>query len=374
MIGFSLFAPLAIVYFSRVSGSYALGASIFGITMLASAVFEVPTGVWSDRMGRRKTIILGSWSRVLAYIFYALGLSYWFLTIGAILEGLSRAFYSGNNDALLHDTLADDNLADDYDVYLGKTSAAEQLALALSATLGGIIASFSFSWLLWISVFAQAVVLLLSYKFIEPRKRSTVEQNVYVHIKEAFNLFVKNRKLRLLSLASIATFSLNEIMYQFRAAFIVTVWPLWAVGFANTIPNLGATWSFYYGGQIIRRFGAMTVLLFKTIWGKFIGLISYGFPSVLSPILTSTGSLMYGAGEVAEKSLMQKEFSDKERATMSSLNTFGGSIGFAIMSLILGGLADVFGPARALFILTIMGIPLIYMYWILFRREQRLVP
>ncbi|HBO10654.1 TPA: hypothetical protein DD448_01765, partial [Candidatus Collierbacteria bacterium] len=47
LIGFSLFAPLAIIYFSRVSGSYTLGASIFGITMLASAIFEVPTGIWS---------------------------------------------------------------------------------------------------------------------------------------------------------------------------------------------------------------------------------------------------------------------------------------------------------------------------------------
>jgi len=98
LIGFTFFAPLAIIYFSRVSGSYTLGASIFGISMLASAIFEVPTGIWSDRMGRRGTIILGSWVRVLAYIFYALGFSYWWLVGGAILEGLSRAFYSSNNN------------------------------------------------------------------------------------------------------------------------------------------------------------------------------------------------------------------------------------------------------------------------------------
>ena len=34
LIGFSPFAPLAIIYFSKVSGSFTLGASIFGIIML----------------------------------------------------------------------------------------------------------------------------------------------------------------------------------------------------------------------------------------------------------------------------------------------------------------------------------------------------
>lgn len=77
LIGFSLFAPLAIIYFSRVSGSFTLGASVFGITMLASAIFEVPTGIWSDKVGRKQTIILGSWARVIAFILYAIGLSYW---------------------------------------------------------------------------------------------------------------------------------------------------------------------------------------------------------------------------------------------------------------------------------------------------------
>ena len=114
LIGFSLFAPLAIIYFSKVSGSFTLGASIFGITMLASALLEVPTGIWSDKVGRKGTIILGSWARVIAFILYAIGLSYWWLVAGAIFEGLSRSFYSGNNDALLYDTLADNGLEDQY--------------------------------------------------------------------------------------------------------------------------------------------------------------------------------------------------------------------------------------------------------------------
>ncbi len=373
LIGFSLFAPLAIIYFSRISGSYALGASIFGITMLASAIFEVPTGILSDRVGRKYTIVLGSWARVLAFIFYAIGLSYWFLVIGAVLEGLSRAFYSGNNDAFLHDTLADDGLELEYDEHLGKTSSTEHTALAISALIGSIIASISFSYLIWISVAIQIAILVVSYRFIEPRARMKLDTNIYAHLKEAIVLFARNRKLRLLSFASMLAFAVGEMKYQFRAVFINTLWPLWAVGLANVLSNFGASLSFYFSGAMIKKFGETKILFLRSIYGKITGFIAYGFPSILSPIIISTPSILHGVGNVAESKLMQKEFSDHQRATMSSLNALGGNIGFFLMSLLLGGLADNFGPARALVIMTAVELPVIYFYYLIFHAKAKAV-
>lgn len=346
LIGFSLFAPLAIIYFSKVSGSYTLGASIFGITMLSSAIFEVPTGIWSDRVGRRGTIILGSWARVLAFILYAIGLSYWWLVTGAILEGLSRSFYSGNNDAFLHDTLADDGMEGEYDEYLGKTSSNEQMALGLSALAGGIIATFSFNYLLWLSVLSQLVMLYVSYLFIEPKSRKKLDTNSFAHLKEAVRLFISNKKLRFLSLTSIINFSISEMMYRFRAAFISSVWPLWAVGLANVLSNFGATLSFYYSGKIIKKFKAAKILLFRGFWTKTASFIAYGIPSIFSPLILATSSLLFGVGSVVESKLMQAEFSDHQRSTMASLNSLAGNIAYAIMSVILGSLADATSPAE----------------------------
>jgi MFS family permease len=370
LIGFSLFAPLAIIYFSKVSGSYTLGASIFGVVMLASAIFEVPTGIWSDRVGRRGTIILGSWARVIAFILYAIGLSYWWLVAGAILEGLSRSFYSGNNDAFLHDTLADDGLEGEYDEYLGKTTSVEQLAMGLSALLGGIIANFSFTYLMWLSVISQIFMLGISYRFIEPRTRPAQNTNVYAHVNEAIKLFIHNKKLRLLSIASILGYSISEVKWEFTSAFTASVWPLWAIGISRTLPSFGASVSFFYSGKLIRKFSKIKILLFESVMGKVVGFIAYGIPSILSPIILSFTSLLYGVGSVAKNTLMQHEFSDHQRATMSSLNSLGGSMGFAIMSILLGGLADFMGPAKALIVLTVISLPIIYLYWLLFKNDK----
>lgn len=373
LIGFSLFAPLAIIYFAKVSGSFVLGTSIFGIIMLSSAIFELPTGIWSDKMGRKYTVVMGTWSRLIAFVFYAIGASYGWLVIGAILEGLSRSLYSGNNDALLYDTLVDDNKLENYEEVQGKISSLEQLSMGISAILSGLIVFFSFNDLLWFSVLIHCVMLVTTYFLVEPRSRKVHDTNVFSHVKEAISLFVRNKKLRLLSLASILSYSISELKWEFSSAFIATVWPVWAIGISKMLPSFGASISFFFSGKLIKKFKAVNILLFDSIYGKFISFVSLIFPSVFSPLLMSTPSFLYGVSCVAEKTLMQHEFSDHQRATMSSLNSLAGSFGFAIMSLVLGSLADLFGPAKAMIVLTLISLPTVYIYWVIFRKDKSAV-
>lgn len=372
LIGFSLFAPLAIIYFSQVSGSYVLGTSVFGIIMLSSAIFEVPTGTWSDKVGRKTTIILGTIARLIAFSLYATGLSYWWLVAGAIMEGMSRSFYSGNNEALLYDSLADEQKQESYAEFQGKVSSTEQLAMGISAILSGLIIFFPFSYLLWFSVFVQGLMLVICYWLIEPGHHPGKEANIYAHIKEAFLLFVTNKKLRLLSLASILSYSIGELKWEFNSAFVASVWPAWAIGIARTIPSFGSSISFYFSGKLIRKFKALKILLAGNIYGKAVNLVALSFPSVISPFIMSTTSFLHGVRSIAQSTLMQNEFTNHQRATMSSLNSLGGSVLYFVFSLLLGGLADLWGPARALIVLTIISAPAIWIYWILFKRDRDL--
>jgi MFS family permease len=106
---FSLFAPIAILYFSQVSGSYLLGMSVFSAIFISQSLFELPTGLFSDHFGRKKTIILGSLAGLISVLFFAISYNYFLLLLGAIFEGLGRASFSGNNDAYLYDLLSESN-------------------------------------------------------------------------------------------------------------------------------------------------------------------------------------------------------------------------------------------------------------------------
>ncbi len=354
-IDFSLWSPLAIIYFSRVSGSYTLGLSIFSIIMISSAIFELPTGFISDKYGRKKTLIFGSICFLFGAIFYAIGINYWLLVFGAVFQGIGRAFYSGNNDALLYDNLVMVNKIEDFGEYNGKIGSMSQIALAISALFSSLIAFFPMSFLLWVSVIPQLICLILSLKIIDVETVEKESSNIFIHIREAFKNFISNFKLRQLSLVSIISFGMGEAAWQFRSAFVNTLWPTWAVGFAQVLSNIGASLSFKFSGKIIKKFTAFKMLIVDGIFSKFIDLISLIFPGVWSPGLMASTSLLFGVSSVSENKLLQSEFTSRQRATMGSLNSLAGSLFFSIFAIILGIFADKFGARNAILIETILS-------------------
>ena len=284
---FRLYSAILIIYFAKVTGSYALGMSLFSMAMVSTALFEVPTGIFSDYIGRKKTMILGALCSVLSVTFYAIGGNYLILFIGALFEGLQRAWYSGNNDALLYETLSTSNRKEEYDHYLGKTSSMFQVAAAVGIIVGGFIAVWSFPLVMWLSVIPQVICLIISLLIIEPVRISVQSSNIYSHLKTAIMKMWLNRKLRLLSINSVIGFAIGESAYQFRAAFVNTLWPLWAVGFSKVLSSIGAAISYWYSGKLIRKVGAFRLLLISDIYAKVINIGSVAVATIISPVLLS---------------------------------------------------------------------------------------
>ncbi len=367
---FHLFSAILIIYFAQVTGSYALGMSLFSVTMVSSALFEIPTGIFSDYIGRKKTMILGAVCAVLAITFYAIGGGYWILFIGALFEGLQRAWYSGNNDALLYETLTDSDKKDDYDHYLGKTGAMFQVASIVGILLGGFVAVYSFQLVMWLSVIPQIICLIISFYIVEPIMHSPKSANIYSHLFSATKKIWMNRKLKLLSITSIVNTAVGESTFQFRSVFVNTLWPIWAVGFSTVLSNIGSALSHWYSGKLIKKFGAFRLMLIASIYGKIINIGAVAVATIVSPILLSTTSLFHGTNTVARSKLMQKEFTDEQRSTLGSINSFMGSLAFGIFAVLLGIFADKFGSMKALLFAYIISLPTVFLHWNLFKGNR----
>ncbi|MFZ2025474.1 MAG: MFS transporter [Microgenomates group bacterium] len=356
---FNFYSAILILYFAKVTGSYTLAMSLFSVTMFSSALFEVPTGILSDKIGRRKTVILGAVAAVGSVVCYAIGGNYAFLAVGALFEGISRAFYSGNNDALLHDSLRDLKKTEFYDHYLGKVSAMFQAALTIGTVVGGVIAYFSFAWVMWLSVIPQIICLFVAFSITEPTKHKNKTTNIYAHLFNSIHHIMQNKKLRLLSIYQIIGFGVGESSFQFKSAFVATLWPTWAIGISKAISFAGGGVSFWFAGTLMKKFGGLNLMLFDTCINRVINILSLLFPTVASPVIMSSTSFLYGVTEVATNSMMQKEFTEHERATLASIISFGSNVAFGIFSIILGYLADLTTPAIAMLIGQIFYIPTI---------------
>lgn len=368
-IEFSFYYPVAIIYFSRVAGSYALGMSVFSIIMLSSALFEIPTGVFSDRIGRKKTITFGALSNVLAVVCYAVGGSYGMLVVGAVFEGLGRSFYSGNNDAFLHDVLSSSKQEHKYHEFLGELSSVEQVGLAIVAILGSILANWSFALVMWLSVVPKAFNVIISLLLTDVKKTGEKSANIFQHMQTAMQYFRNNKQLRLLSIASMIKYALGESSFFFRGIFVNTLWPLWAIGFTNALSNAGAAISFFFSGKIINKFGFKKALNFEIIFNRCVNFIALLFPTVVSPALMTTTSLTYGVGTTAEKTLLQKEFTSEQRATLGSLNSLFGSVLFAVVSILLGIFADKTNPQITLIVANVLLLLPLWFYHKIFKEK-----
>lgn len=218
---------------------------------------------------------------------------------------------------------------------------------------------------MWLSVIPLLLCFVTSWWLldIKNKKSEEGEGNIYSHLSEAIKSFVTNKKLRLLSLSSIIGFGIGEAGFQFRSLFVLSLWPLWAIGIARMLSNIGAAIGFGWSGKIMAKFKAEKVLMFEQISSKAIDLVALAIPTVFSPALMSTTSLMYGPSTVAENLIFQDEFTDKQRATMGSLNSLGRSVSLAIFIFGLGWIADKTDPRIALLCGWTLGLLSLWLTW-----------
>jgi MFS family permease len=374
LIDLKFYAAIAVLYFAEVSGSYALAMSVFAAAAVSSAFFEVPTGIFSDLIGRKRTLALGAIAHTAAAIFYAVGGGYIVLLIGGICEGLSWALFSGNNAALLHDTLAETGQEAEYQEFLGRTTAMDHVGLALVSLTGPVLAALtSFGVVMWLSVLPQIVLVGIVLRFHEPQIKTESAQNPFAHLRASWRVLRQNPRLQLLSEASIIGFSVGEAIYQIEVAFIELLWPLWAIGAARMLSNVMAATSYYFSGRLIRRFSEFGVLIGGGIVGRVVSALAYGLPTVFSPALLASTSLLHGVTNVAQGGLMQREFTTEQRATLGSLVSLGGSMLYASASVIIGVLADHFGLVAVLLIAQAAQLIPLWLMWHAFRLSRAVV-
>jgi len=284
---------------------------------------------------------------------------------------MSQAFYSGNNNALLHGILSEEGLEHEYQEHLGKLSSMFQIALAASGLIGAFIASWSFPIIMWLSVIPQILCLIISFQITDNKMPTANKNKLLSELYNGIQTFFNNVNLRLLSLSSILDYALGETSYQFQAAFYNTLLPIWAVGIAKITANACGGLGFHFSGKIVKKFGSIPVLFFGEIYNEVVSFFALIVVSKLSPFLLASSSFFFGTRTITVNTLMQKEFTDQQRATMSSLNSFAGSLLFGVFTFMTGLFADKVGPRDAMLIIQVLCLSRTYLVWKLTKLPKR---
>ncbi|HZL07059.1 MAG TPA: MFS transporter, partial [Coriobacteriia bacterium] len=133
---------------------------------IGQLVFEVPTGVIADTIGRKASFLIGIASLLVATILYVLtaqlGLGIGMFVVASVVIGFGFTCQTGAMDAWLVDALADTG----YDRPLDGVFAKGQIVFGVATIAGTLAGGFLGQVDLTIPYYVRAAVLLLAFVFI----------------------------------------------------------------------------------------------------------------------------------------------------------------------------------------------------------------
>jgi dipeptide/tripeptide permease len=149
--------------------SPSLVATVLAAGDLCVFALEVPTGWVADRLGHRRSLIIGSFVQVCGMLSFWLAAGTPALLGATLLVGLGDAFRSGADEALLYRTCVALGRESDFQVIESRTSSVSRLALvALLVSGAGIVATagYTVAWLTEIAL--TSIGLVLAWLMVEP--------------------------------------------------------------------------------------------------------------------------------------------------------------------------------------------------------------
>ncbi|MBP9758700.1 MFS transporter [Candidatus Dojkabacteria bacterium] len=295
------------------------------VKIISSNIFEIPTGVFADFFGRKRSLTLAFLIYALVMFGFANVSAFWMFLVLDILKSLSNAFYSGSLEALVYDTLKEKNEESKYDKVVSNIESLQWIGLFISSIAGGYFYYLN----IHLPYIIQGTVCLFAFIFtfflIEPKlasQKSQLKTILHSNLKGFKELF-KNFEISKLSIIFITVGSGYLIASEFLGISQAreygmdsrAVGIMFAIGFvisaiaSQIYPKLKTK----FGDKNLILFSA-TFLIASFLFAKWVGLI-VGAMLIIgrissSPIFRNTRS-----------SMINKRIASGTRATtLSTLN------------------------------------------------------
>lgn len=344
------FGAFRTVYFGIVLGSNFMAGVLLSIYIFSNVVADVPLGAFSDIYGKKKTLVLGAICSFLGVLVYVFSQKFEFLIFGAILEGISMACFSGNNDAIIFESIELNNKQDkskklDFNLEYGKIMSYFQIAIAL-ASFSSLLIGFNIQWLVYLSLPFLFTNIILSFQIIDlPIHTQHIDpfRQFWHQIRTNINELFSNKTLTQIGVLNALEYAFSETTYYFRSNFVASLWATQYIGISKVISSLMATISFRIGGKVIDRFSLKKSLVCGSLFTRLIDIISTLLNNLLSPFLMGFSSIFYGIITISKTSLLQDQLNNTNRATIPSFISLLGNLLFSLFSILFGYLSDYYG-------------------------------
>ena len=348
---FMLIMPIIVLFFQENGLSMKeilLLQSIFSVGII---LFEIPSGYFSDTIGRKKTIIIGCTFGVLGFMIYSISYGFMGFLIAELTLGLGASFLSGTDSAILYDTLAETKREKEYSKIEGKMLAVGNFSEGIASFLGGFLALISLRTPFYIETIVMLSAIPFALTLIEParQKYEQTESPIKEIAKIVKYSIHHNREIKwLIFYSGFVSASTLTMVWFIQPYFNLVGLPLAYFGVAWGILNFSVGIFSIYAHKfekligrkkslisliIISFIGYLILSILNSLWGIIFIFLFYFVRGINGPIL---------------KDYINKIISSNMRATVLSVKSLVGRLTFSIIGPFIGWLADVYSLQAAL--------------------------
>lgn len=212
-----ILGPILTLYFLEKGLSFTQIMLISAVSAIGTVVFEVPTGMIADRLGRKYSLMLNSVFWAITCLIYALSNDFYVFLIGEIFFSIGAAFGSGADSALLYDALKGQQREGEYQKIEGRAMSFVFYSQAVGAVLAGYLYKLDNRLPFIVSLGFVLVSIVFAYRFEEGPmiKHPSIpgEKRLASYLKQfqsGFRVILSNPKL----MSTVLTITILSIFFR----------------------------------------------------------------------------------------------------------------------------------------------------------------
>jgi MFS family permease len=256
------------------------------------AIFNIPTGMFADKYGRKASIIAFGVLLIISEIILLFSSGFWMFAIAFAMSGAAIAFVSGAWEALLYDSLKAQKKEHLMKKAMGTVTSSALAASVIANVIGSIIAADlsmqSFVLLIKMTIIVIAVGILLSFTLKEPKyKQQGTEQNPFKLFAEGIKQIKSNPallKIIALYVFSSPFFIVLTLLYQpyFKSIGINVAWFGTIIAIALILSALAGKYAYKVEEKLGVKWGMLLVTLTPGIFYIFMAIAKNLFVAIAS--------------------------------------------------------------------------------------------
>lgn len=317
-----------------------IAETVFHITSL---IFEIPSGVFADVFGRKKMLIVSTIMRMIGNVIMILSNNLFMACMSIAFMALSYNFSSGSDDALAYDSLKLAKMESRFEKYESNQLVIYRLCSGISTLCAGFALTIGYRIAYGTDIVTGAIQIMILFSLREiytvnqtKHKENKIGRKLIACFQESFAFLKEVRKAIGLMFCNSFVGAIDTLLLFFlQAKLLEKGMSGWWLGLALLFMEMGGI----VGSKLILK---LSKFHYKWIFVISSLLVLTGLLAEHSQIywVMTLGGFVAAVGDdalqVRTNALLQNMFPSKQRATLTSVDSFCFSVIMIVLSPLAG--------------------------------------